>query len=110
MTCWRCSIAASRRGELRSGRAVSRGFERSTTALRCVSMLETPHSQTSARPENSRLREELKRLRAENERLRAENQALRSTLDAHIARGRSTSLFGPLEMSAGTSVGPRRRD
>lgn len=57
------------------------------------------------------LQEECKRLRAENVRLRNENARLRATLDAYIARARSTRLFGPCEMTAGTSVGPRlRRD
>lgn len=55
-----------------------------------------------------RLRAETERLRAENERLRDENRHLRAALDAHVARARSTSLFGPLELTAGTSVGPRR--
>ena len=80
--------------------------------------------------ENAKLRDELTRLRAENAhlladnaRLRAENAELRSrhaaqgaeladiraTLDAHVLRSRSASVFGPLEMTAGTSVGPRHR-
>jgi hypothetical protein len=39
----------------------------------------------------------------------AENRDLRATLDAYIARARSTAAFGPLEMTAGTRVGPSRR-
>jgi len=67
------------------------------------------------RDENARMRGENIRMRAENDRLREENQAirrrnaeLRSALDAHISRARSTTLFGPLELTAGTCVGPRR--
>lgn len=58
--------------------------------------------------ENVRLREDLERLRSENVRLRRENRELRATLDAHISRARSARLFGPVEMTAGTCVGPRR--
>ncbi|HTX32727.1 MAG TPA: hypothetical protein VMD09_15195 [Solirubrobacteraceae bacterium] len=60
-----------------------------------------------SRSEVARLRNELERLQAENEHLRRENRELRSTLDAHVARARSTALFGPVEMTAGTSIGPR---
>ena len=67
---------------------------------------------TGSRPdielENARVRHELERLREENVRLRHENRHLRAALDAHVARAGSSSLFGPLEMSAGTCVGPRR--
>jgi hypothetical protein len=59
--------------------------------------------------ELARLRHELAELRAENARLRAQNWDLRIALDAHVARARSTGLYGPIEMSAGTCVGPRRR-
>jgi cell division protein FtsB len=66
--------------------------------------------------ENARLRDRIdslraenERLRSENERVRAQNRELRTALDAHVARARSTALFGPLELSAGTCVGPRRR-
>ena len=55
-----------------------------------------------------RLRAELEDLRMQNQRLRRENRELRATLDAHVARARSTRLFGPIEMTAGTCVGPRR--
>jgi hypothetical protein len=55
------------------------------------------------------MRQELERLREENVRLRDENRHLRAALDAHVARAGSSSLFGPIEMSAGTCVGPRRR-
>jgi cell division protein FtsB len=50
---------------------------------------------------------EVERLRAEVARLRRENHQLRATLDAYIARAASTSMSGPLEMTAGTCVGPR---
>lgn len=56
----------------------------------------------------SELRERLNALEAENARLQARNRDLRRTLDAHIARARSTALFGSVEMTAGTCVGPRR--
>jgi regulator of replication initiation timing len=65
--------------------------------------------QPDPRVENAQLRDRLEWLRAENERLRAENRELRATLDAHVTRARSTALFGPVEMSTGTCVGPRRR-
>lgn len=58
--------------------------------------------------ENAHLRDQLRRLRLENQRLRRENRELRATLDTHISRARSARLFGPVEMTAGTSVGPRR--
>lgn len=83
-----------------------------------------------ARSDNAELRAELKRLRTENDRLRTENARLRAdndelrsrfaaqrtetaelraTLDAHVRRCRSAFVYGPLELTAGTSVGPRRR-
>jgi hypothetical protein len=52
--------------------------------------------------ENARLRDQL-------ERLRAENRNLRATLEAHMRRGGSAALYGPLELTAGTCIGPRRR-
>lgn len=61
------------------------------------------------RAEGARLRAEAARLRAENERLRGENRDLRLMLDTHVARAGSAPLFGPLELTAGTCVGPRRR-
>jgi len=57
----------------------------------------------------AQLHEQLERLRAENARLWRQNQHLRTALDAHIARARSAALYGPLELTAGTCVGPRRR-
>jgi hypothetical protein len=60
--------------------------------------------------ELARLRIEYERLRIEYERVCAENRHLRVTLDGHVARATSTALFGPMEMTAGTAVGPRRRD
>ena len=55
---------------------------------------------------NAELRCELTRLRAENARLRRENRDLRAALDAHVARASSTALYGALELTAGTCVGP----
>jgi regulator of replication initiation timing len=57
---------------------------------------------------NGELRHQLSELLAENKRLRIENQRLRATLDSYITRARVTASFGPVEMSAGTCVGPRR--
>lgn len=69
--------------------------------------------QTLERPpdhpaERVQVRDELERLHVENERLRTENYRLRAALDAHVTRARSTALFGPMEMTAGTCIGPRR--
>ncbi len=61
------------------------------------------------RGEVERVRKELARLRRENDHLRGENEHLRHALDAHLARSASAGLYGPLEMTAGTCVGPRRR-
>jgi hypothetical protein len=58
--------------------------------------------------ENAALRDHLKRLQAENVRLGAENRYLRGALDAHIRRACSTSIFGPLELTPGTCVGPHQ--
>jgi hypothetical protein len=55
------------------------------------------------------LRDQLARVSAENARLRGENHDLRAALDAHIGRACSVPLYGSLELTAGTSVGPRRR-
>jgi hypothetical protein len=64
----------------------------------------------SVRPRHApEARDELVRLRAENARLRSENRDLRVALDAHAARIASSPMYGPLEMTAGTCVGPRRR-
>ena len=70
---------------------------------------ELQHRLGRLRAENERLRAENERLRAENERLHAENTRLRATLEAYVTRARSTATYGPVEMSAGTCVGPRRR-
>jgi hypothetical protein len=66
----------------------------------------TPHGSEA---ENALLRDRLERLRADNDRLRTENRNLRATLDAHIRRAASAALYGPLELTAGTCVGPRQR-
>jgi regulator of replication initiation timing len=73
-------------------------------------MLQAPTQTVRAtHSEHAGLLEQLEGLRAENARLRAENRDLRVALDAHIARAASAAVFGPVEMSAGTCVGPRRR-
>jgi FtsZ-binding cell division protein ZapB len=59
--------------------------------------------------ENARLRAETDRLRVHNADLRRQNRQLHTELDAHVARAQQTGLFGPLELSAGTCVGPRRQ-
>ena len=59
--------------------------------------------------ELARLRHEIERVRAENDRLHQENRHLQAVLDAHVCRAGSTASFGPLEMTAGTCIGPRRK-
>ena len=54
------------------------------------------------------MRVQLERLGAENARLLSENRYLRSALDAYVRRAQSSALFGPTELTAGTSIGPRR--
>ena len=71
-------------------------------------MQQTTNTSRKTRLENAQLRARLERLEAENERLRAQNRQLRGSLDAHVNRARSTSLFGPLELTAGTCMGPGR--
>lgn len=58
--------------------------------------------------ENARLRAELGRLRAENTRLREANHELRAAFATHVSRARTAAAYGPLELTAGTCVGPRR--
>jgi regulator of replication initiation timing len=70
---------------------------------------DTRAQNTELRAANADQRAQLKQLRAENARLRAENRELRGALDAHVTRAAATAVFGPVEMSAGTCVGPRRR-
>ena len=60
------------------------------------------------RIENEHLRAQNTGLRTENTRLRREHTEVRRTLDAHLARASSTALFGPIELTAGTCVSPRR--
>lgn len=55
------------------------------------------------------LRHRIEHLEADIASLRDENAHLRQALDAHIARIGSTRVFGLVELTAGTSVGPRRR-
>jgi uncharacterized protein YlxW (UPF0749 family) len=85
-------------------------------------MLDTIVEPGNVQAENARLRDMLARSQAERARLLEENRGLlqdnrdlqqeirdlRATLDAYIRRAQSTSLYGPLEMTAGTCVGPRR--
>lgn len=59
--------------------------------------------------DNAQLRGEVERLREELRELRGENEYLRHALDAYLARSTCAGLYGPLEMTAGTCVGPRRR-
>ena len=54
-------------------------------------------------------RDRLELLLTENARLRSENRDLQAALDAYVARAQSTALFGPVEMTAGTCAGARRR-
>lgn len=61
------------------------------------------------RVENARLQSENARLGTENGRLRTENRSLRTTRDAYAHRAGCSGLFGPLELTAGTCIGPRRR-
>lgn len=72
-------------------------------------MVETADRPRNGTLETAKLRARLQRLQAENRRLRAENRRLRASLDAHVNRSRSTRLFGPLELTAGTCAGPGRR-
>jgi hypothetical protein len=58
--------------------------------------------------ERAAMRADLARLRAENARLRSENQKLRDALDARVPRSNSPRRFAPVELTAGTSVGPWR--
>jgi hypothetical protein len=66
----------------------------------------TVEEQRDVRSEDDELRDELDRARAENARLRSQNRDLRAALDAHVRRAGSTTLYGPMELSAGTCVGP----
>lgn len=72
-------------------------------------MLKATIERADVDAETAELRDRLERLQAENARLRSENRHLCAALDAHVARTRSTMLYGPIELTAGTSVGPRRR-
>lgn len=58
---------------------------------------------------HDRLRIENSDLRRENAELRRHNRWLQTAVDAHIRRAQNSGLFGPIEMTAGTGVGPRRR-
>jgi hypothetical protein len=60
-------------------------------------------------PDARDMRDERMLLRAENQRLYSQIRDLRAALDAHLARTGSARLYGPVEMTAGTCVGPRRR-
>lgn len=61
------------------------------------------------RTDGTQLRAALERMRTENARLREENQLLRAALDAQVARAVPTPRYGSYELTAGTSVGPRRQ-
>jgi regulator of replication initiation timing len=70
---------------------------------------DTRNGASETGPRVQQVRDELEQLRAENAKLRHDNRALRRTLDAHLKRRAASSLYGPVEMTAGTCVGPRRR-
>lgn len=59
------------------------------------------------RAEMARLQRQVDRLRAANDELVREKRALRARLDAYVSRAQVSCVFGPLEMTAGTHVGPR---
>ena len=63
---------------------------------------------SASRNQVQEMRDELARLRAENAELRRNNRELRLMIDAHLARRAASPLYGPVEMTAGTCIGPRR--
>lgn len=67
------------------------------------------HELEHLRAENARLRRQLDLLRAANDELIREKRHLRAAHDAYVSRAQAGSLFGPLEMTAGTLVGPQRQ-
>jgi regulator of replication initiation timing len=69
----------------------------------------TVRDNRGAQDEFRELRDRLEVLLTENARLHSENRDLQAALDAHVARARSANLFGPVEMTAGTCAGARRR-
>ncbi len=66
-------------------------------------------SETALRAQLHRLQRENAKLWAENTRLRSSNRELRATADAYVRRVQAASLFGPVELTAGTSIGPLRQ-
>lgn len=62
------------------------------------------------RAENAQLREQVDRLRVRIDELSRDNQRLRASLDTYVRRAQLSRLFGPLEMTAGTHVGPHHHD
>lgn len=62
------------------------------------------------RAELARLRHQVDLLRISNDELGREKRRLRASLDTYVARAQVGRLFGPLELTAGTHVGPRRHD
>jgi hypothetical protein len=69
----------------------------------------TRASSRDNRIEIAKLTNQVERLRAENDGLRSENHNLHVALAGHVARAASPLVHGPLEMTAGTCIGPRRR-
>lgn len=82
----------------------------STTDIRREALAEQREQSERPRAENAALRGAIAALLAENARLRGQNRDLRAALDAHIARTSSSRLYGPVELSPGTCVGPHRDD
>ncbi|HEX5192015.1 MAG TPA: hypothetical protein VFW09_04370 [Solirubrobacteraceae bacterium] len=72
-----------------------------------VNVATNPHRDTDT--DTRELYRQVERLRAENGRLRSRNRDLRVAVDAYVRRVNRAGLFGPLEMTAGTCVGPRHR-
>lgn len=68
-----------------------------------------PLSETVLRAQLRRVQRENAKLQAENKRLRATNRELRTTADTFVRRVQAASLFGPVELTAGTSIGPLRQ-
>lgn len=87
-------------------------------------LVSNPTDVLTLRRELDRLSTENIRLRAANEELRAANAELRqknlqllderrtlqAIVDSHVVRAQRAPLFGPLELTAGTAVGPCRTD
>lgn len=62
-----------------------------------------------AHSEGAQLLIQLERMRTENRRLHGVIHDLSIALDIYIARAASTPVYGPVELTAGTCIGPGRR-